>query len=75
VLARWLQSDHWEVIDRARKRWKENVMKTLLLIVLALTALAGCVVVPAGPDYGYAYPGYPYHHGYYRHEYYWRQTP
>jgi len=62
-------------------------MKTMLLIVLVLTALAGCVVVPAGPDYGYyarepysyAYPygyGYPYayaHPGYpYRYGYYRR---
>lgn len=61
-------------------------MKTLLLIVLALTVLAGCVVAPAGPDYGYgysyrydhgypyAYPGYPYGYGYYRNRYYWRQA-
>lgn len=53
-------------------------MKTLLLIVLVLTALGGCVVAPAGPDYGYydyrydrygyaypyAYPGYRYPYGY-----------
>ena len=63
-------------------------MKTLLLIVLVLTALGGCVVVPVGPAYnydygydryGYAYPygspGYPYHYGYYRNRYYWRQAP
>jgi hypothetical protein len=56
-------------------------MKTLLLILLVLTVLTGCVVVPAGPDYGYgsaypyAYPGYPYHYGYYRHGYWWRQAP
>ena len=54
-------------------------MKTLLLIVLALSALGGCVVVPAGPDYGYsaypfAYSGYPYR-PYYRQRYYWRQAP
>ena len=60
-------------------------MKTVLLILLALTALAGCIVVPAGPDHSYghgyygdpyphAYPGYPYH-GYYRQRYYRWQSP
>ena len=61
-------------------------MKTVLLILLALTALAGCIVAPAGPDYSYGYgyghydaypyasPGYP-HHGYYRQRYYRWQAP
>ena len=62
------------------------MMKTLLLLALVATALAGCVVVPAYPDstysygydrHGYAYPyAYPsYGYGYYRHRYYGRQSP
>jgi hypothetical protein len=65
------------------------MMKTFLLIVLAVSALAGCVIVPAYPDYGYsygydryaysypyAYPAYPgYGYRYYRARYYWRQAP
>ena len=53
-------------------------MKTLVLIALIVSALAGCVVVPAsnygyaGPAYDpgyayaypYAYPGYSYRYGY-----------
>ena len=64
-------------------------MKTLFLIALAASMLAGCVVAPAYPDYpsGYSYgpgyvyaspgPGYYYRYGYY-YPYrrgYWRQAP
>jgi hypothetical protein len=60
---------------------EEGVMKTLVLLALIVSALAGCVVVPAsnygyaGPaydpgyayGYSYAYPGYPSY--YYRYGY------
>ncbi len=58
------------------------LMTTLLLILLAGSALGGCIV--AYPDYPYssgydrypyAYPGHPYRHGYYRHWNRWSQTP
>jgi hypothetical protein len=60
------------------------LMTTVLLILLAGSALAGCVVVPAYPDYSYsygydrhpyAYPGPAYRYGYYRYGRYWSQTP
>jgi hypothetical protein len=63
---------------------EERVMKTLVLVALIVSALAGCVVVPVsshGPAgfahdpgyvyaYPYAYPGYPSY--YYRHPRYTR---
>jgi hypothetical protein len=67
-----------------------RIVKTLFLIALAASTLAGCVVAPAYPayPYGYAYgpayvypspgPGYYYRHGYYYpygQGYYWRQAP
>jgi hypothetical protein len=48
-------------------------------IVLTVSALAGCAVVPAYPEYSYgpryAPPGYYYRHPYYYHRYYWYQAP
>jgi hypothetical protein len=58
----------------------KTLMTTLVLILLAGSVLAGCIIAPY-PDYSYsygydrypyAYPGHPYRHGYYRH---WSQTP
>jgi hypothetical protein len=38
--------------------WREIMIKLILAMALA-TGLAGCIVAPAGPGYGYAYaPGY-----------------
>ena len=62
------------------------LMTTVLLILLAAGALAGCVVVPAYPGYSYgygydqspyAYPGgyYRYRHGYYPYGRHWSQAP
>ena len=62
----------------------KTLMTTLLLISLAGSVLAGCVIAPAYPDYSYsygydrypyAYPGHPHPHGYYRHWNPWSQTP
>jgi hypothetical protein len=70
---------------------EEGVMKALVLIALIVSAVAGCVVVPASnygyagpaydPGYAYVYPGYPsyyyrYGYAYPRYtRYYWRQAP
>jgi hypothetical protein len=80
----------WPNRRRVKGLWyglaRRTSMKTLLLLVLILTAMGGCVVTAVSYPYDYGYdrygygypydrPGYSYNYGYYRNRYYGRQAP